>query len=106
MAIDKQEVEKFKASLSLSSEVLIPSSEGYAESIKRWSSAAEKPAVGTLDIFDSSSLNPTRGSSSFQQQPETFPKPSSLAKPTILRLPLWVGAMGPLAQTQQMEESP
>ena len=48
MAIDKQEVEKLKANLSPSSEVLTPDSEGYAESIKRWSSAAEKPAVSLL----------------------------------------------------------
>ncbi|KAE9371446.1 FAD-binding domain-containing protein [Stipitochalara longipes BDJ] len=44
MAIDKQEIEKLKASLSPSSDVLTPDSEGYAESIKRWSSASEKPA--------------------------------------------------------------
>jgi hypothetical protein len=48
MTVDKQEVEKLKASLSTSSEVLTPDSEGYAESIKRWSSAAEKPAVTSL----------------------------------------------------------
>jgi hypothetical protein len=45
MTVGKAEVEKLKASLSTSSEVLTPDSEGYAESIKRWSSAAEKPAV-------------------------------------------------------------
>jgi hypothetical protein len=50
MAIDKKEVERLKASLSSSSEVLTPDSEGYAESIKRWSSAAEKPAVRTLTL--------------------------------------------------------
>jgi len=48
MAIDKQEVERLKARLSPSSEVLTLDSEGYAESIKRWSSAAEKPAVSFL----------------------------------------------------------
>jgi hypothetical protein len=45
MAVDNQEVEKLKANLSTSSEVLTPDSDSYAESIKRWSSAAEKPAV-------------------------------------------------------------
>jgi hypothetical protein len=52
MAIDKQEIEKLKASLSPSSEVLTPDSEGYAESLKRWSSAAEKPAVGISSILN------------------------------------------------------
>lgn len=28
------------------SEILVPDSEGYADSIKRWSDAAEKKAVG------------------------------------------------------------
>jgi hypothetical protein len=45
MTIDEQEVEKLRASLSSSSEVLTPSSEAYSESLKRWSTAAEKPAV-------------------------------------------------------------
>jgi hypothetical protein len=48
MAIDKKEIEKLKASLSPLSEVLTPDSEGYAESIKRWSSAAEQTAVRLL----------------------------------------------------------
>ena len=58
MAIDKQEVEKLKANLSSSSEVLTPDSEGYEESIKRWSSAAEKPAVShPFYPYSSSSLS-------------------------------------------------
>jgi hypothetical protein len=90
MTIDKKEVEKLKASLSSSSEVLTPDSEGYAESIKRWSSAAEKPAVRTptptlCKVTCNSpehSLNATRAWSYFQQPPKMFQKRSSSAKPT------------------------
>ena len=38
-------LEQLKMSLSATAEVVTPNSENYAESIKRWSSAAEKPAV-------------------------------------------------------------
>ena len=58
MTVDKEEVEKLKASLSTSSEVLTPDSEGYAESIKRWSSAAEKPAVIFPSKHGGSSTSP------------------------------------------------
>ena len=37
-------IEQLKASLS-SAEIVTPESENYAESIKRWSTAAEEPAV-------------------------------------------------------------
>jgi hypothetical protein len=69
MAIDKQEVEKLKASLSPSSEVLTPDAEAYAESIKRWSTAAEKPAVRPpIYCFPPILINSPRVSSSFQLQ--------------------------------------
>lgn len=38
-------IEQLRASLSSSAEIVTPGSENYAESIKRWSTAAEEPAV-------------------------------------------------------------
>jgi hypothetical protein len=38
-------VEQLRASLSTTAEVVTPDSENYAESIKRWASSAERPAV-------------------------------------------------------------
>ncbi|KUJ07010.1 FAD-binding domain-containing protein [Mollisia scopiformis] len=44
MAIDKSAIETLKTKLSPTSEIVPPDSEKYADSIKRWSAAAEKPA--------------------------------------------------------------
>jgi hypothetical protein len=44
-------IEQLKASLSSSAEIVTPESENYAESIKRWSTAAEEPAVSLLLIY-------------------------------------------------------
>jgi hypothetical protein len=44
-------IEQLKASLSSSAEIVTSESENYAESIKRWSTAAEEPAVSFLLIY-------------------------------------------------------
>jgi hypothetical protein len=38
-------IEQLKSSLSGPSDVVTPDSENYSESIKRWATSAEKPAV-------------------------------------------------------------
>lgn len=49
MAISKSAIDTLKAKLSAASEIVTPDSEKYADSIKRWSTAAEKPAVNLFE---------------------------------------------------------
>ncbi|KAF8861730.1 FAD-binding domain-containing protein [Acephala macrosclerotiorum] len=44
MAISKSTIDTLKTQLSASAEIVTPESEKYADSLKRWSAAAEKPA--------------------------------------------------------------
>jgi len=48
MAIDIAAVQKFKGTLSEKADVVTKESENYEHSLKRWSAAAEKPAVSEI----------------------------------------------------------
>ena len=80
-----------------SATVLTPDSTGYAESVKRWSDAAEKPAVG-LQAFNVLKIGHCysplfkdkgvdlipRGSSFYRQRQPIYPSRFVLLKNTIL----------------------
>lgn len=48
VGLNKDDVESFKLKLSETSRVVLKGDVNYQESIRRWSLAAEKPAVGFL----------------------------------------------------------
>lgn len=51
MAISAEAIDTLKSQLSASAEIVTPESEKYADSLKRWSTAAEKPAVNILTLL-------------------------------------------------------
>lgn len=51
MAIDIATVQKFKGTLSAKADVVTRESENYGACHKRWSAAAEKPAVSVSEFL-------------------------------------------------------
>lgn len=51
MAVDIAAVQKFRGTLSDKADVVTRDSENYEASNKRWSAAAEKPAVSIFDLL-------------------------------------------------------
>lgn len=97
-----------KQSLSSGAAIVTPTSENYTESIMRWATSAERPAVCSLalsfHVKVSSLTYSSRASSSSQQQLRTFQNVFSSPKQTISSSLSKGVAMQQVARHLQMED--